>query len=174
MIISSYTKSVCFVHIAGLLSLNSNANCERHRYQTSSHFSCSVNEKRERSADCMQAFSNLPVLSMSSVSDGCFTIGNMSNCPSCVVLSHQLQKCEKEDSKHCANTFTPRHTLIFSGVSASSMVSQVDTISRSRNWHRRTSSHQALLAANHKTTGAHNMIRKPALDPHNHFPLLRD
>lgn len=128
MTISSYTKPVCFVHIAGFLSFKSNANCQKHRYQTCSHFSCNGKEKRERrSADCMQAFSNLPVLSVPSVSDGCFTIGNMSNCPSYVVLSQQLQKYgpdsgEKEETT-CVNAFTPRHAAIFSGASASFKVS---------------------------------------------------
>lgn len=117
MTISSYTKSVCFVHIAGLLSFNSNANCQKHTYQTCSHFSCSGKEKRERSADCVQAFSNLPVLSVPSVTDGYFTIGNMSNCPICVVLSQQLQKCgpdsgEKED--RTVTTLSPQGMLWFS------------------------------------------------------------
>lgn len=117
MAISSYTKSVCFVHIAGLLSFNSKANCQKRRYQSCSHFSCSGKEKRERSANCVQAFSNLPVLSVPSLSDGCFTIGNMSNCPSCVVLSHQLLKSspdsgEKED--RTVSTLSPQGMLWFS------------------------------------------------------------
>lgn len=117
MAISSYTKSVCFVHIVRLLSFNSNANCQKRRYQTCSHFPCSGKEKRERSANCMQAFSNVPALSVPSLSDGCFTIGNMSNCPSCVVLSHQLLKSspdsgEKED--RTVSTLSPQGMLWFS------------------------------------------------------------
>lgn len=50
--ICSYTKSVCFVHIAGLHSFNSNTNCQKHRYQTRSRSSCSGKEKWEISWLC--------------------------------------------------------------------------------------------------------------------------
>lgn len=177
MTISSYTKSGCVVHIAGSLSFNSNASCQMHRYQTCSHFSCSGKQKRERrSADCMQAFSNLPALSVPpwvmGVSQSEIWATALAVYPSTSSYKSMVQTQEKKKTGLCQH-FQPKvgsdfqwGKRIFYGIT-------VDTISTSRNWHRLTSLHQALGPADNKTTGAHNVIRKHALDQHNYFPCFK-
>lgn len=110
--VCSYTKSVCFVHIAGLHSFNSST--VKSRDTELVHIPLTVGRKDGRSADCVQAFSNLPVLSLPSVSNGCFTIQNTSNWPSCIFLSQHLPDCcpdsqEKED--RTLSTLSPQGTL---------------------------------------------------------------
>lgn len=177
MTISSYAKSACVVHIAESLSFNSNANCQKYRYQTCSHFSCSGKEKGERkSADCTQAFSNLPVLSVPpwvmGVSQSEIWATASSVYPSASSYKSVVQTQEKRKTGLCQHFQTKAGSdfqwgkHIFYGITA-------DTISASRNGHRLTSPHQALGPGDNKTNEAHNVIRKHALDQHNYFPPFK-